>query len=97
MSAGLVYCGDASEFSAEKVALVRFAVHSDLMTNGGSGARYYWCVRHHRVEDDSNSCPAKYTLGPYGSAQEAERALEQVRERNDKWDEEDARWSGEDK
>ncbi|MFC0533130.1 hypothetical protein [Phytohabitans kaempferiae] len=67
------------------------------MTNSGSGAQYYWCVRHHRVEDNSDSCPAEYKLGPYASVQEAERALEQVRERNEKWDEEDARWSGKDK
>jgi hypothetical protein len=77
------------------VALVRFAVHSDLMSNSGSGGRYYWCLRHHRVEDDSNSCPSKYQLGPYASAEEAERGLERVRERNEDWEAEDARWAGE--
>jgi hypothetical protein len=91
------YCGDAADFSAEKVAVARFAVHSDLMTSSGSGGRYYWCLRHHRVEDDSNSCPSKYQLGPYGSADEAERGLERIRERNDEWEAEDARWSGEER
>ena len=47
------------------------------------------------VETDADACPAKYTLGPYGSAAEAERALEKVRERNEAWVAEDARWAGE--
>lgn len=65
------------------------------MSNSGSGTRYYWCLRHHRVETDANACAAKYQLGPYASAAEAERALERVQERNAEWDAEDARWAGE--
>ncbi|MDT5036105.1 MAG: hypothetical protein QOE03_1290 [Micromonosporaceae bacterium] len=39
-------------------------------------------------------CPAVDRLGPYNSAQEAEHALDRVRERNETWDAEDTRWEG---
>ncbi|MEV4759456.1 hypothetical protein AB0J86_30785 [Micromonospora sp. NPDC049559] len=65
------------------------------MSDSGSGKRYYWCTRHHRVETDADVCPAKYVLGPYTSAADAENALQRVRERNEAWDAEDARWAGE--
>jgi hypothetical protein len=64
------------------------------MSSSGAG-RYYWCLSHQRVETDANLCPSVDRLGPYGSAAEAERALDRVRERNEAWDAEDARWSGE--
>ena len=66
------------------------------MSISGNGARYSWCLRHHRVETDADKCAARYLLGPYTSAAEAEGALELVRERNEAWDAEDARWAGED-
>ena len=69
-------------------------MHSDVMTSSGA-PRYYWCLSHHRVETESNACKATDRLGPYGSAAEAERALDRVRERNEAWDAEDARWHGE--
>jgi hypothetical protein len=65
------------------------------MSIGKGGGRYYWCVRHHRVETDANACPAKDRMGPYASAAEAEGALGRVEERNAAWDAEDARWEGE--
>ena len=55
------------------------------------------CVRHNRVETDANACAAVNRLGPYPSAEEAERALDRVAERNAAWDAEDARWTGEEK
>ncbi|MPZ27061.1 MAG: hypothetical protein GEV12_11765 [Micromonosporaceae bacterium] len=55
---------------------------------------YYWCLRHKRVESGDNMCAARHRLGPFDTAAEAERALERVRERNEAWDEEDARWEG---
>jgi hypothetical protein len=70
-------------------------VHSDVMSNSGSGRGYYWCLRHNRVETDDNACAERYRLGPYPTAAEAERALDRVAERNAEWDAEDARWSGE--
>lgn len=79
------------------MAAGRFAVHSDRMSDNGSGGHYYWCTRHHRVETDADVCPAKHVLGPYASAADAENALQQVRERNEAWEAEDARWAGEDR
>ncbi|MFI6757961.1 hypothetical protein BDK92_1648 [Micromonospora pisi] len=67
------------------------------MSDSGSGERYYWCLRHHRVETDADICPARYVLGPYASAHDAEHALEKVRQRNEEWDAEDARWAGEER
>ncbi|MGH3680528.1 MAG: hypothetical protein ACRDT2_09800 [Natronosporangium sp.] len=56
---------------------------------------YYWCLRHGRVESGDNVCAARHRLGPFGTPAEAERALERARERNQAWDEEDARWEWE--
>jgi hypothetical protein len=95
LSVGWVYCGVHSDFLRESVAHGWFAVHSDVMSNSGSGARYYWCVRHRRVETDQTACRASDRLGPYDSAAEAEGALERVRARNEALDAEDARWAGE--
>jgi hypothetical protein len=92
-----VYSGEDTDFLRETVAHVRFAVHSDLMSDSGSGAQYFWCTRHHRVETEADVCPAMYVLGPYPSRADAERALQTVQERNEVWDEEDARWAGEEK
>lgn len=86
---------DAATFCRETVARERCAVHSYVMSRSGSVARYYWCLRHNRVETDANACAARHRLGPYGSEEEAERALERVAERNAEWDAEDARWAGE--
>lgn len=47
--------------------------------------RYYYCLAHHAVEAE-DGCRAADRLGPYGSRQEAERALDKVRERNEEWD-----------
>jgi hypothetical protein len=59
--------------------------------NGG----YYWCLRHERVESGDGVCRAKYRLGPYDTVAEAEQALETVQQRNEAWEEADARWQGE--
>jgi hypothetical protein len=67
------------------------------MNDSGSGRRYFWCVRHHRVETDADVCATRYVLGPYASAAEAGQALELVRQRNEAWEAEDARWAGEER
>ncbi|HEX6970018.1 MAG TPA: hypothetical protein VF174_14585 [Micromonosporaceae bacterium] len=64
------------------------------MSNGRRD-RYFWCLRHQRVETDAHRCPAIELLGPYGSPEEAENALERVRQRNEEWDAEDTRWADE--
>jgi hypothetical protein len=66
------------------------------MSDSGHGS-YYWCLRHHRVETDADKCPAKFVLGPYPSAADAENALQTVQDRNEAWEAEDARWAGEDR
>ncbi|ROT31383.1 hypothetical protein [Micromonospora sp. HM5-17] len=67
------------------------------MSDSGSGTRYFWCVRHHRAETDADVCAARYVLGPYASVADAEQALERVRQRNEAWEAEDARWTGEER
>ncbi|GAB3197157.1 hypothetical protein GCM10027062_08220 [Nocardioides hungaricus] len=53
---------------------------------------FWYCVRHHRVEDDDSLCPSIDRLGPYATRAEAERALEKAEERNEEWDN-DPRWN----
>jgi hypothetical protein len=65
------------------------------MSDSGPGGGYFWCLRHGRVETGDDVCPAQYRLGPYPSAEDATRALETVEKRNEVWDAEDARWTGE--
>lgn len=69
-------------------------MHSEVMSSSGGGP-YYWCLRHNRVETDNEVCPASRTMGPYETPAEAEQALTRVAERNEQWDAEDARWTGE--
>ena len=78
----------------ESVAHELIAVHSDAMTSIG-GQRYFWCLAHQRVEAEATVCAAVHRLGPYDSAEEAERGLDRVRQRNAEQDAEDARWEGE--
>ena len=53
-----------------------------------SEQHWWFCLKHHAVEPDAG-CPAKDRLGPYRTRQEAERALETVRRRNEEWDAQD--------
>jgi hypothetical protein len=46
------------------------------------------------VVADDNSTKVTDRLGPYGSREEAERALQKVDERNEQWDN-DPRWNDE--
>lgn len=82
-------------FLCESVAHGRFEVHSDCMNDSGPGGGYFWCLRDNRVETGDDVCPAQYRLGPYPSADDATRALDTVEKRNEAWDAEDARWTGE--
>ena len=47
--------------------------------------RWWYCLRHNTVERDGG-CPGKDRLGSYATEQEAARALETVRRRNEEWD-----------
>lgn len=57
-------------------------------------ADWYWCLKHRRTESAPDRCPGADTMGPYGSAEEAGRWQEKVEERNDRWDDQDRRWEG---
>ena len=47
---------------------------------------FYYCVKHHKVETEENMCPPIDRLGPFGSREEAELALETAAKRNEDWD-----------
>jgi len=49
-------------------------------------SQFWYCVRHKRVEDESNLCPPIDRLGPYALHEEAEHALEVAERRNEEWD-----------
>ena len=54
-----------------------------------NGKRWWFCLRHHTVEDDEAPCPGKDRLGPYPTREAAARALETVQRRNEEWDAQD--------
>jgi hypothetical protein len=47
--------------------------------------RFYYCLKHSAVEG-ATGCKASDRLGPYPTREEASRALEKVRQRNEAWD-----------
>ena len=54
-----------------------------------AGGQWWFCTRHMRVEPADTPCPGMVLLGPYPTREEAARALEKVRERNEEWDAQD--------
>jgi hypothetical protein len=54
---------------------------------------YWYCLNHHAVEG-ADGCAYKDRLGPYDTEEEAARALEKVKERNEAW-ENDPNWNDE--
>ncbi len=55
--------------------------------------QYYFCLEHHTVEG-ADGCRSADRLGPYGSREEAEQALDKVQQRNEEWDN-DPKWKDE--
>ena len=53
---------------------------------------YWFCVKHHRVEQGEDMCPPIDRLGPYPTREEAEQALGKAAERNEEWDS-DPKWN----
>jgi len=51
--------------------------------------KYWWCLKHHRVEQEPDLCKWSDRLGPYDSEAQAQLALALVEERNRVADEED--------
>lgn len=54
---------------------------------------WYYCLKHNRVEEGPG-CPNSDRLGPFDTEEQAARALDLARERNEKWDRENAEWEG---
>ena len=65
------------------------------MTREGAAGTWYWCVHHNRAEEGADTCRADDRLGPYQSKEAAQNWRALVEARNDRWDEEDRDWSGE--
>ncbi len=60
-------------------------------TPTGREDEWYYCLKHHKVEEGPE-CPAKNRLGPYESREEAARAVEIARDRDESW-RRDPRWN----
>ena len=58
--------------------------------------QYWYNVKTGQVEDDDNKSAGENVMGPYGSRDEAARALETAHEKTEAWDEEDRRRREED-
>ena len=55
---------------------------------------WYWCMRHQRVEQGSQSCPPDDVMGPYESEEAAREWRQRLEARNERWDAEDRAWQG---
>lgn len=47
---------------------------------------FWFCLTHHRVEESGSACGPADLLGPYPTREDAEQALDKVKERNEAWD-----------
>jgi hypothetical protein len=56
-----------------------------------SEGKFWFCLNHHAVEG-AEGCAYADRLGPYTTEEEASRALEKVKERNEEWDN-DPNWN----
>jgi|GEM_PF-2292555 len=56
----------------------------DQSAGGNDLEQFWWCLKHNAVEQGP-VCPGKVKLGPFDCAEDAARALELVRERNEQW------------
>lgn len=66
------------------------------MTEGIPSGGWFWCLLHDRAEPHPSPCPPADRLGPYESEEAARRWRDRVEARNERWDEEDRAWSGDD-
>jgi hypothetical protein len=53
---------------------------------------WWWSLTRKQAEDDDGPTVPQDRLGPYGSKEEAEHALEAARERTEAEDERDRKW-----
>ena len=66
-----------------------------MSSDGTDRVEYYFNTRTRMVEKGRQSS-WEHLMGPYETEQEAARALEKAQERTEAWDEDDARWRGDD-
>jgi hypothetical protein len=59
---------------------------------GAEGAAYWFNVRTRQVQTNWDKGQSRELMGPYPTAEEAERALESAARRTEDWDEDDRRW-----
>ena len=59
------------------------------MANDSEQPQWWFNTKTMQVESTDTGSPGKDLLGPYRTREEAERALERVRERNQEWDAQD--------
>ncbi|MFI7315409.1 hypothetical protein [Streptomyces venezuelae] len=56
----------------------------------GRPGEWFYCLEHGKVEEGPD-CPGKNRMGPYGSREEAQHAMQTAADRNLEW-ETDPRW-----
>jgi hypothetical protein len=83
--------------TGEGFALIRrsLRVQEVTMSEGDVHGEYFYNTRTRMVERGRLS-PWEHLMGPYGTLEEAEEALETAKARNEEWDDEDAAWNDED-
>jgi hypothetical protein len=54
---------------------------------------WYWCLEHRDVETE-DGCRSATRLGPYESPEAARDWRNRAESREDRWEEDDARWEG---
>jgi hypothetical protein len=60
--------------------------------DGVDGPSYWFNTVTGQVEEDAHRSKVKDLLGPYATRQEAEQALEKVKERNEAWEKDGDDW-----
>ena len=48
-------------------------------------SEFWFCVKHHTVEQGEDMCPPIDRLGPFDTQEEAAHALDKAEQRNDQW------------
>jgi hypothetical protein len=62
------------------------------MSSSSNDAGWWWCLKHNTVEGP-DGCAAKHRIGPFETREEAARALDIIREREERKRAEDAEWN----
>lgn len=57
--------------------------------------QYWYNVDTGKVESDDDRSPNANVMGPYGTREDAQNALQTAREKTEQWDEQDRRWNDE--